>query len=162
MNKNKAFTLIELMITLAILAIVASMALPRFNTMMQTKSLDDAAREMSVVLNEARSKASLVRNFVVVCPNKDTADKEITKEKCVENELGSTSSASELIQQNRVFIANIPKAITLSSSSAIGASFNADGTAKEKKTFSFCGEAESKNINISIIGGVEQVKGGAC
>ena len=50
----------------------------------------------------------------------------------------------------------------LSSGSDLSVLFNADGTVKAKKTFQFCGDEESKNVNISIIGSVEQIKGESC
>ena len=60
MKKNtnsKGFTLIELMIVIAILGILAGIAAPNFQTYMTRMRLNGAARQIMTDLMEARSKA---------------------------------------------------------------------------------------------------------
>ena len=52
MQKNRGFTLIELMVTIAVLAIVASIAAPSFSENITRQNLDNSAREILFALNE--------------------------------------------------------------------------------------------------------------
>ena len=66
MGNNRGFTLIEMMVTIAVLAVVAAIAAPSFVQMIATQQLNQATRLMSVGLNEARGRASAMRATVVV------------------------------------------------------------------------------------------------
>lgn len=59
MKKNKGFTLIELMVTIVILAIIAGMAAPSMMNIIQKKQLNDKAYELINLLVEKRSEAIL-------------------------------------------------------------------------------------------------------
>ncbi|WP_180117224.1 Tfp pilus assembly protein FimT/FimU [Acinetobacter sp. YH12096] len=69
MQKNKAFTLIELMVTIAVMAIIAILAAPSMNYMVEKQRLNLTARDLSNTLFEARSKAVLLREEVTVTLN---------------------------------------------------------------------------------------------
>lgn len=66
MKKNKGFTLIELMVTIAVLAIIAMMAAPSFGNMLDRQNLNKSSTELVNVLAQARSKAALDRREVSV------------------------------------------------------------------------------------------------
>lgn len=61
MRKVLGFTLIELMVTIAVLAIIAMIAVPSFKNLVARKHLDSSIRELSFVLSEARVKATTLR-----------------------------------------------------------------------------------------------------
>lgn len=67
MRKNTGFTLIELMITLAVAAIVMSVAIPSFTQMMLNNSSATVGTELSVALNYARSEAIKRAQRVSIC-----------------------------------------------------------------------------------------------
>jgi len=56
-NNDKGFTLVELMITLAIAAILMSLAVPSFTTTIKNNRLTTQANELISTLNYARSEA---------------------------------------------------------------------------------------------------------
>ncbi|MFD1438136.1 prepilin-type N-terminal cleavage/methylation domain-containing protein [Acinetobacter sp. ANC 4282] len=57
MQKNKGFTLIELMITIAVLAIIATMAAPSFTQTIRKNQLISDTRDFVNLLAETRSEA---------------------------------------------------------------------------------------------------------
>lgn len=65
-NKNNGFTLIELMVTIAVLGIIAAMAAPSFGNMLNKQNLNKSGQDLITVLNKARSIAVLERRLMEV------------------------------------------------------------------------------------------------
>lgn len=57
MNTQKGFTLIELMVTIAVLAVVLSIGIPSFNTLINNNRVASQINRFVVALNYARSEA---------------------------------------------------------------------------------------------------------
>ena len=65
-NKHKGFTLIELMVTIAIMAIIAMMAAPSFGDMLQRQNLNKSMQDLIGVMTEARAQSVLTKSDVTV------------------------------------------------------------------------------------------------
>lgn len=66
---RQGFTLIELMITLAVMAIVVAMAAPGFNNMITNNRSTSMASELVATVNYARSEAIKQAKRVSICPS---------------------------------------------------------------------------------------------
>lgn len=66
MKKNIGFTLIELMVTIAVLAVIAMLAAPSFGNLIEGRNLKKSTQELAGVLNQARVQAALERSDVTV------------------------------------------------------------------------------------------------
>lgn len=73
MKKIAGFTLIELMITLLVLAVVAGMAVPSMQTMMKNNKQTSRINQLAGLLNFARSEAVNQRQIVSACASSDGA-----------------------------------------------------------------------------------------
>lgn len=67
MNKQEGFTLIELMVTVAVLVIVLSIAIPSFSNMLLNNRISTAAHEVQAAMQIARSEAVKRKSTVKLC-----------------------------------------------------------------------------------------------
>ena len=60
------FTLVELMVTIAVMAIIAMMAAPSMSNLLESKRLDGNQRDLINTLSEAKNQAILGRQDVSI------------------------------------------------------------------------------------------------
>lgn len=70
-SKMRGFTLVELMITIAVAAILMALATPSFTSLINSNRLTSAANEMVAVLQTARMEAVRLNTAVRVCSGCD-------------------------------------------------------------------------------------------
>lgn len=68
-RRQAGVTLVELMATVAVLAITASIAIPSFSEMVKNNRITTASNELLTTLTLARSAAITNRTVAVVCPS---------------------------------------------------------------------------------------------
>lgn len=69
---HPGFTLLELLVTLAVIAIVVAFAVPSFNSMILDNRITSAINEVSSLISFARSEASKrPGGYVTLCPTSD-------------------------------------------------------------------------------------------
>jgi type IV fimbrial biogenesis protein FimT len=73
MKLARGFTAVELMVTVAVIAIVAALAAPNFNSMIQSSRLTAGANDLVAALQTARMEAIRYNARVDVCPSADGA-----------------------------------------------------------------------------------------
>lgn len=78
MRSVRGFTLVELMITIGVMAIIVVMAVPSFTNMLLKQNLNKSTRDLVIVLEKARSKAALERRAVTVILNSSSVDTDST------------------------------------------------------------------------------------
>lgn len=143
MQKNKGFTLIELMVTIAVLAIIAMIAAPSMTSNRYDQELKEQERKISLTLSDARSNAKALNRPMHVyftSPNSSTdpsntfyADIDTTK-------FDFTGVNSSILFKNNGII-NLP---TGTSSICLGIKHKKSGKLKSIKLNRF-GMQESKN-----------------
>lgn len=69
MKKINGFTLVELMIVLAVISILAMLAVPTFKVSMVNNRLIGETTNMTSILNLARAEALRRNDYVSVCPS---------------------------------------------------------------------------------------------
>ncbi len=74
MQKNKGFTLIELMVTIAVMAIIAMMAAPSFIKLVRNYQLTTDTRDFIDLLAETRSEAIFKQKPQILAVNTTVAD----------------------------------------------------------------------------------------
>lgn len=155
MDKNRGFTLIELMVTIAVLAIIATMAAPSFSSMINNQRLKQSMTEVKNGIMDARSRAILTRSNTVFCPST------VSVADCGAN-ITSYSSLNNAQKIDSVFIGKISTGITIQSSSANNFVFSAQGTLDSEKTITLCGINKSFGIQVYRFGGLNISEGSGC
>lgn len=70
-SRQRGFTLVELVVTIALVAILTTLAIPSFSEVLRQWRRDSATRELSTSLQLARSEAIKTSRQMVVCPSSD-------------------------------------------------------------------------------------------
>lgn len=68
-GRQPGFTLLELMVTVAVIAIIASIAMPSFREMLLRSRLTSAANEITAAMQQARMEALRTNARVELCPS---------------------------------------------------------------------------------------------
>ena len=66
MQKNIGFTLIELIVTIAVMAIIAMMAAPSMQNMIAKQQLNTSARDLAAIFSQARGQAATLRKNITI------------------------------------------------------------------------------------------------
>lgn len=72
--RTKGFTLLELLVTVALVGVIVGLAVPSFRGLIQSSRSTSLANELSVSMNYARSEAVRRGLGVTVCPSNDETD----------------------------------------------------------------------------------------
>ena len=145
MQNSRGFTLVELMVTIAVFAIIAMLAVPSFNNILLKQNLKKSTQELASVLVQARSKAALERREVTV-------------------QLNTSAIADSLTQLNwmpegkAVLKTGSPTSITFLASGLIK-------NATTDTTFTICEKTSgelSRTVSISRMGTIQQITEGTC
>ena len=150
MRKNQGFTLIELMVTIAVFAIIVMMAAPSFGNMVTKQKLNRDTRALVSAFNLAKSQASVLKRSVAVCPNKTLADGDYTREQCAEDTIPSYALLSPADKtdavDNRVILVALDKKVTLGASSVTKVLFNEVGSVGTAQQISLCANKELRVV----------------
>ncbi|MFI8124034.1 GspH/FimT family pseudopilin [Acinetobacter sp. ABJ-A23_2] len=142
---QEGFTLIELMVTIVMMAIIATMAVPMFGDMLNNQNLNRSTEDLVSSINQARMKAVVERRQVKV-------------------QLNSTYIADT---DNQINWMPSGKA-QLKTGSDTSIIFSMSGLVKDATgdtTFEICNTAsgnKSKIISVSRMGSIQSITMGTC
>ena len=165
MQKNRGFTLIELMVTIAVLAIIATMAAPAFGDLVTQQKLNSSARELVMAINQAKSQAALVKKSVGLCLGRTQSDSDFTKTECatatIPEYAAMAADAKTEAEKSRIISVQIDAGVTIGSTSATSVLFSDIGSISPStpQTFSFCKSGKQKTITVTRLGIVNQTSG---
>ena len=150
-RKEQGFTLIELMITIAVLAIITTMAAPSFNNLVSEQKMNRSVRELVLAINQAKSQAALMKTSVALCLNRTNSDDDFTKVECATATIPEytattgtppipalTNGQKEEVLKSRVISIPVDRTITVASTSSVAILFNNVGSATTTATFILC------------------------
>ena len=162
-KKNHGFTLIELMVTIAVMAIIATMAAPSFGNLISEQKLNRSVRELVLSINQAKSQAALMKTTVALCLNKTNSDDSYTKTECATALIPSYTTLSTTqkteVETSRVISVNIDPSVVVESTSATKILFNDIGSINSSETFSFCKSGKRKIVLVTMLGIISQTSG---
>lgn len=152
----RGFTLIELMVTLSILAVITLIATPSLASALENQKLKQAAIDVKVALQNARSQAVLTSSQQVVCAK--------TLSESTENcgaALKGYAQLSNQQKQQKIHVLELDENVYLKSGSATEFIFSSQGYTNQQ-TLTLCATGRSYVITLYMPGHVELTQGGAC
>ncbi len=164
-EKMKGFTIIELMIVVAIAAILASLATPSFSSFINNTSQNSALSQLQGDLNRARSEAIKRNTRVLVCNSttgstcSSATDWSAGWVVCFDADANNDCDVSTASNPNPQVIRGVLKNTLTLSVSATPIRFNPVGTASGTFTFTLAGNwsgAQNKSLTISPTGNISR------
>ncbi|TSH77364.1 prepilin-type N-terminal cleavage/methylation domain-containing protein [Acinetobacter sp. RF15A] len=162
MQKNKGFTLIELMVTIVVLAIVTMMAAPTFNSLILNQNLTKSSRNLYSLIMEARAQAVLVRQDVKL---EIVEDQEEYIERS--DEIAADAALKKQRESKLLYLWG-PTGKSILSGTETSITFEMTGKVKGASSDTIiviCDEADgdkSKTITITKMGSLQPISEGDC
>ncbi|ALH95010.1 pilus assembly FimT family protein [Acinetobacter equi] len=153
---NAGFSLIELMVTLVIVAILAVIAVPSFGLMLNKYHLNKSVQELISVLKKAKSKAVLERRNIIV--DIGTISTETIVDEETNSKLYWTPSGKAFLKSDQIQLTFLPNGLIKEQ--------NANEVLSGDLSFFICDQELdshlSKTISISKIGKIQSIEDGEC
>lgn len=165
MQKNKGFTLIELMVTIAVLGIIATLATPSFGNLIQKRKLETETRKLAFILSDLRSKATVLRKEVkLVFGTGDSTATTIYWMPSDSDIVLDTTSADVYFTQVEFTVLGQPKQkiIQIPNPDPSGTPAQIDKVLPLKFTLCNSKIKESRTLNVSLNGTVSDIVSGVC
>lgn len=158
---GSGFSLVELMVTLAVVSILLGVAVPSYQSFVASTAVTSAANDLVAAINIARSEA-LKRDGIVTVQALDTSSKDFADGYCVV--LDAPGNCTGALRQFTVGSDEITLVISGGYSSV---SFDGlgglSGTSGEGRQFNLCrGNEDYRLIDIKLVGRPALTGGDAC
>ena len=148
MKKVRAFTLVELMVTIAVLAILATLAAPNLSSVLNNSKVKTSTGDIFNFLQQARTEAVRLGKTVTICGSSDgttclSANKTNWSTGLIAKSSASATPIQKLTFENSKLTITAPETIT----------FNPVGstTAEHEITVAISG-ADTYSICVEVIG----------
>ncbi|OTG60709.1 prepilin-type cleavage/methylation domain-containing protein [Acinetobacter sp. ANC 3903] len=146
MKRQSAFTLIELMVTIAILAIIATLAAPNLSQMLHNTKVNTSSGDILSFLQQSRTEAIRLGKTVTVCGSSDgssclSANKTNWSVGLIAKYSGSTTPIQKLTFDSSQLSITGPETITFNTFGSTTAEHEITVTIPDANTYSVCVEA---------------------
>lgn len=147
MYKDKGFTLIELMVTIAILAVIATMAVPSFNSINLNQNLKKSTNTLMQEIKAARTKAILEKRQITLTLSSSASNTPTTLNWMQNGQVALKTAANNKLE----FDGN---GVLVSAFSVIELCKTAGATTSNPTS--------SKKITLTKFGQIEKIEDGSC
>ena len=145
MRKQSAFTLVELMVTIAILAIIATLAAPNLSQMLRNTKVNTSSGDILSFLQQSRTEALRLGKTVTVCGSSDgssclSANKRNWSTGLIAMHSGSTTPIQKLTFDSSQLSITAPETISFNSVGSTTAEHEITVTISGANTYYVCVE----------------------
>ena len=153
-GRDQGFTLIELVITIAIMAIIAAMAAPNMQKQIRQARIKDGANIIEAALKDARTQAMIAQRSTRVVLTNSSSSKKITVLYVKRSATDADEMLSDYTLDKNLTITASPSALTAVSFTPYKKAYQGDtgtGTVTDSSTnFSVCYGAGSDKYTIMV------------